>query len=77
MRHRFLLHSLNHTLLVVDVTEMKIETPIGQTKMVPALKFSNWEEAERHFRAHTADDHTLGEARAMLTKVGIAVITIV
>lgn len=76
MRHRFLLHALNHTVLVVDVTEVKLEMPIGQTKMVPALKFTNWEEVKKHLSARGADEDALRNVRSKLTEVGIAVITI-
>lgn len=81
MKHRFLLHSLNHTVLVVDISEFGIATEInprtGNTKTVPALRFINWKEAGQYFRAKEADEDTIEKTRAMLYKVGVAVMTVV
>ena len=79
MKHRFLLHSLNHTILVVDITQfgIDIDTPMGNTKMVPALRFVNWKEAAQFFRAKEASDDTIDLTRASLDKSGVAVMTVV
>jgi len=54
MKHRFLIHSLSHTILVVDITQFGIQIEInartGNMKMIPALRFPVWKEAEQYFR---------------------------
>ena len=81
MKHRFLIHSLSHTILVVDITqfgiEIEINTRTGNTKMVPALRFPVWKEAEQYFRANGADSETLEETRTHLSKASVAVMTII
>lgn len=80
MKHRFLLHSLNHTVLVVDISEFGIAIEInprtGNTKMVPALRFINWKEAARYFRAKGADDETIERTYARFSKASVAVMTV-
>jgi hypothetical protein len=80
MKHRFLLHSLNHTILVVDISQfgmaIEINPRTGNTKMVPALRFINWKEAEQYFRAKEADAETIGRTRTQLSKNSTAVMTI-
>lgn len=81
MKHRFLIHSLSHTILVVDITQFGIEIEInsrtGNMKMVPALRFPVWKEAEQYFRAKGADSETLEETHRDLRKTGVTVMTIV
>ena len=72
MKHRFLLHSLNHTVLIVDISQFGINIEInprtGNSQMVPALRFINWKEA---------DDDTIESTRVALAKTGVAVMTVV
>jgi hypothetical protein len=81
MKHRFLLHSLNHTILACDITEFGIAAEVnartGNTRMVPALRFINWREAEQYFRAKEADEDTISKTNAVLSKTGVAVMTVV
>ena len=81
MKHRFLLHSLNHTILVVDISQfgvaIEIDQRAGNTKMVPAFRFINWEEAEQYFRAKGADAETIERTHAQLSKNSTAVMTVV
>jgi len=67
--------------LVVDITEVGIKTEMnprtGNTKMVPALRFGNWEEAKRYFRAKEANEETIESTRVMLNKSSVAVMTVV
>jgi hypothetical protein len=55
MKHRFLIHSLSHTILVVDITQFGLQIEINartrNMKMIPALRFPVWKEAEQYFRA--------------------------
>ena len=81
MKHRFLLHSLNHSVLIVDISQfgMNIETNprTGNSQMVPALRFINWKEAEQFFRAKEAADDAIEDTRVTLAKTGVAVMTVV
>ena len=81
MKHRFLLHSLNHTILAVDITEfgtkMEINPRTGNAKMVPALRFRTWKETEQYFRAKEASEDCIESTRVMLNKSSVAVMTIV
>jgi hypothetical protein len=81
MKRRFLLHSLNHTILVVDISQFgtasEINPRTGNTKMVPALRFINWKEAEQYFRAKDADTEAIEQAHAQLSKYSTAAMTIV
>jgi hypothetical protein len=81
MKHRFLLHSLNHTILVVDISQFGIAIEInprtGNTKMVPALRFVNWKEAEQFFRAKEATEDTIQQTYTNLQKTGVGVMTVV
>jgi len=81
MKHRFLIHALSHTILVVDITqfgtEIEINPRTGNTKMVPALRFPVWKEAEHYFRANGADLETINQILTQLKKASVAVMTIV
>jgi hypothetical protein len=81
MKHRFLLHSINHTILVVDISEFGMEIEVnprtGNTNMVPELRFINWKEAEQYFRAKEADTETIERTHAQLSKNSTAIMTIV
>ena len=81
MKHRFLLHSLSHTILVVDISgfgmAIEVNPRTGNTRMVPALRFINWKETEQYFRANEADDETIEQTQAQLSKHNTAVMTIV
>jgi hypothetical protein len=80
MKHRFLLHSLNHTILVVDISQfgmaIEINPRTGDTKMVPALRFINWKKAEQYLLAKEADAATIERTHAQLSKNSTAVMTI-
>jgi len=81
MKHRLLLHSLSHAVLVVDISgfgmAIEVKPRTANTKMVPALRFINWKEAEQYFRAKEADDETIEQSQAQLSKNSTAVMTIV
>jgi hypothetical protein len=82
MKHRFLIHALSHTLLIVDVSQFGVEIEnsdvrTGNTKMVPALRFPIWKEAEQYLRTNGADDKTIEDTRTQLNKTSVAVMTVV
>ena len=81
MRHRFLVHELNHTILLVDITEVGIPTeilpPEGKTQSVPSVRFQSWHAAEEYLLRRGASQEVLGTLRDGLKKAGVAVLTVV
>jgi hypothetical protein len=81
MKHRFLIHLLSHTILVVDITEIdlpsEIYPPDGQRKMVPTLRFQSWKDAEQYFVRLGSDIETLKKISTSIRKTSLAVLTIV
>lgn len=73
MKYRFLIHSLNHTVLVVDITKIGLPThifpPEGEEQMVPSLRFQSWRQAEEYLRGLGADQKAIEAARAGHTAV--------
>jgi hypothetical protein len=80
MLRRFLIHSLSHTWLIVDITEIGPPTEIypkeGKEQTVSSLRFQSWRDVERHFLALGASADTLEEASAWLKKCSVAVLTV-
>ena len=80
MKHRFLLHSLSHTYVVVDITNVGLPTTIypaaGQEQMVPLVRFQSWRDVERYFLNLGADQEALEKTSAWLGKTSVAVLTI-
>jgi hypothetical protein len=81
MKHRFLIHSLNHTILWVDVTAIGLPTevypPEGKLQSVPSLRFQTWHAAEGYLLGWGASQRSLSTATESLKKAGVAVLTIV
>jgi lipid A disaccharide synthetase len=81
MKHRFLLHFLSHTVLVVDITAVgaanESAVPAGQEQTVPILRFKSWTDAEQYFLNLEATTEAIASASAWLRKSGTAVLTIV
>jgi hypothetical protein len=81
MKHRFLLHSLSHTILVVDVSQIGIELQIDgrgpDTQAVPTFRFRSWKDAAQFLRAKEADDDTIAKAGLSLRRNCVALITVV
>jgi hypothetical protein len=77
MKHRFLIHSLNHTILSVDVTAIglptKVYPPEGKLQSIHSLRFQTWHTAE----GYLASQRSLSTATESLKKAGVAVLTIV
>jgi hypothetical protein len=80
MKHRFLIHELNHTVLVVDVTEIglarEIYSPEGRPHTVPTLRFQSSRDAELYFLGLKVGQNSLNAAIRTLRKAGVAVLTI-
>jgi hypothetical protein len=77
MKHRFMIHSLNHTVLMVDISKIGLPDvifpPDGQEQMVPSLRFQSWRDAEAYLRRLGADQKAIDSAK----KGHAAVLTIV
>ena len=80
MKHRFLIHSLNHTTLLVDITEIGLPTevypPEGKSQAVPSLRFQTWRAAEQHLLRLGASQRSLSATVESLEKAGVAILTI-
>ena len=81
MKHRFLIHSLNHTFLVVDITSIGLPTGAlpqnGQERVVPTLRFRNWEDAKQYFLRLGAEGAALDKTSTTIRNESLAVLTIV
>lgn len=67
IKHRFMIHSLNHTVLVVDIGKIGLPTvifpPEGQAQMLPGLRFQSWRHTEAYLRRLGADQKALESAK--------------
>gem|GEM_PF-2200808 len=78
MKHRFVLHNLNHSILMVDISDFVISEPqTGEIKVVPAFRIAGWNNAAQYLRAKEADEKTIETTKAGLDKWGVVVATIV
>jgi hypothetical protein len=79
MKHRFLLHSLSHRVIAIDITDEGL-TPGALARIeqerVPILRFRTWELASDYFISHGADRKLLEDAASWLKKCGTATLTI-
>jgi hypothetical protein len=80
MNQRFLIHSINHTILLVDITSIGLPTeiypPEGKAQDLLSLRFQTWQEAERFLLRLGAAELPLEKANSWLKKMGLAVLTI-
>ena len=81
MKSRFLLHSLNHTIVLVDITKIglpnEIYPPEGKPQSVSALRFQTWKNAETHLLGLGATSGVIDQTYSQLHKTSVAVLTIV
>jgi hypothetical protein len=81
MKHRFLIHELNHTFLLVDITGIglpnEIYPPEGKQQSVQSLRFQAWHDVERYFRSLGSSQEALDRMSADLKMAQVAVLTIV
>jgi hypothetical protein len=81
MKYRFLIHSLNHTILAVDISAIGLPTTtlsvVGKTQDVPSTRFTTWDNAAKHFAALGANLKAIETAREHLKKGSVAVLTVV
>ena len=80
MKHRFMLHSLSHTILVVDITQVGLPREVypqeGKSQPVSALRFQTWKDAEQYLVDLGARADVLNRASAEISKTSLAVLTI-
>jgi hypothetical protein len=79
MKHKFLLTSLSHRVVGVDITavDKRWEVSEGFTgRNVPVAVFRSWSSAEAYFRFLGAEEVTLKEALRLLKGTGAAILTI-
>lgn len=78
---RFIIYPLNHTILAVDVIEIGLPAgiypPEGELKMVPTLRFHNWNFAENYFLKKGAPLDELRKLFILVAKGALTVLTIV
>jgi hypothetical protein len=81
MRYRFLVHSLSHTFLVVDITDIGLPTEVypanGRQQSVSALRFQSWRDVEEYFLKLGADPEAIKLASDRLKARSVDVLTIV
>ena len=81
MKHRFLIHGLNHTTLLVDITAVGLPTEIlpheGTPQSLSSLRFRAWLDAEEHLVQLGAKNESLQAVKDQLRDTSVAVLTIV
>ena len=80
MKHSFLIHSLSHTILLVDITEIglpaEVYPPNGRPQLVNSLRFQTWHAGEKYLLGLGASQRSLSAATESLKKEGVAIPTI-
>jgi len=81
MKHRFLIHELNHTTLLVDISEIGLPAELlpteGKLQSVPSLRFQGWQAAQQYLRGKGAGEQALIGAESELKRAGMAALTII
>lgn len=79
MKRRFLLHSLSHMVLAVDITAEGLQDPPQEGKMpdsVPILRFGSWDAAASYLEGLGANGSLLDQSRSLLPQAGVACLTV-
>jgi hypothetical protein len=79
MKHRFLLHSMSHMTLAIDITHEGLlsgASGLEEQDKVPILRFGSWAAAASYLISMGADKHLLEQAAVLLERTGTASITI-
>jgi len=79
MKHRFLLHSLSHRVIAIDITGEGLSSESlerSERTTVPILRFRSWEPASDYFRSLGADQVVLEDTAGWLKRCGAASLTI-
>jgi hypothetical protein len=80
MKCKFLVHTLNHTVLLVDITPIGLPTEVypkaGKRQELTSLRFQTWQDAQDFLRGLGADLLSLEQAHESVKKLSVAVFTI-
>lgn len=80
MLRRFLIHTLNHTVLIVDITAIGIPRggypPEGEVQEVSSRRFQTWDDAQRYLTTLGAKNGLLDKTKSNLDRFSVDVFTI-
>jgi hypothetical protein len=80
VKHRFLIHEVNHTILLVDISTVGLPTeiypPEGKRQELSSLRFQSWESAEQFLQERGATSDCLSRTQEWLRKSSVAIVTI-
>jgi hypothetical protein len=80
MKHRFILYTLSHTLVLVDISEIGLPTeiypPTGKPQPVSCLRVQTQHDAMDYLRGMGATQESLDIATEKLKKTEFAVVTV-
>ena len=81
VKYRFLIHSLSHTFVVVDISTIGMPTQIypttGQVQQVSAFRFRRWNDVQAYLFKSGAEARSINEAAEHVKRTGLAVLTVV
>jgi hypothetical protein len=80
MQPRYLLHHINHTILVVDISSVGIADEIypseGKAYALSSLRFQTWQSAEQFLLRVGANRTALAKTWSALKSSSVAVLTV-
>ena len=75
---RYVLHEINHTVLLIDITSISIPREIlpteGKAEDLLSLRFQSWKWAEKFLLDNGASCENLDKTRDLLTKTSMAIV---
>lgn len=78
---KFLIHSVNHTCLLVDITAIGLPTeifpPQGKQQTVPTLRFQSWSSARQYLHGLGATEQQLDGVEADTRRTSVSVLTVI
>ena len=76
---RFVIHLLNHTYLVIDISAVGLPSTVlprdGEPHSVSSLRFQNWKNAADFLKGRGVRDSLLDSAVTSLRKTSLAIVT--
>jgi hypothetical protein len=80
VKNRYLIHLINHTALLIDITPIGIPSevlpPEGEERALSSARFRSWKFAEQFLLKEGADPKQLRKAEDTLNATSLAVLTI-
>jgi hypothetical protein len=80
LKNRYLIHSINHTFLLVDITPVGMPSEVlpleGEKQTLSSIRFRSWRAAEQFLIKMGADLERLRKTRETLKATSLAVLTI-